>query len=88
MKTIIGVQFNNREDAERMFMDEHPDMELGMTGRIIWLMVMIIFYAIAGIPYLILNMILTAYSQFVTLFLFATNPLVLKKDLTDKEEPS
>ena len=88
MKRILGVEFNNREDAERMFMDEHPDMEIGMTGRIIWLIVMVIYYVIVGIPYLVLNIILTAYSQFVTLFLFATNPLILKKDLSDKEEPS
>lgn len=88
MKRILGVEFNNREDAERMFMDEHPDMELGITGRIIWLIVMVIYYVVVGIPYLVLNIVLTAYSQFVTLFLFATNPLVLKKDLSDKEEPS
>ena len=88
MKRILGVEFNNREDAERMFMDEHPDTELGMTGRVMWLIVMVIYYVVVGIPYLVLNIILTAYSQFVTIFLFATNPLILKKDLSDKEEPS
>ena len=87
MKRFLGVQFNNREDAERMFMEEHPNMELGRAGRIAWLIVMLVFYTFVGAPYVVLNIILTIYSQVVTLFLFATNP-VKKQDLSDKEEPS
>lgn len=88
MKTIIGVQFNNREDAERMFMEEHPNMKLGRAGRIAWLIIMLVFYTVAGIPYLVFNCILTLYSQVVTLFLFATNPTDMDLDLSDREEPS
>lgn len=58
----------------------------GRAGRIAWLIVMLVFYTFAGIPYLALNCILTLYSQLVTLFLFATNPIDM--DLSDKEEPS
>lgn len=86
MRRIMGVQFNNREDAEWMFMEEHPDMKLGRAGRIAWLIVMLVFYTVAGIPYLVLNCILTLYSQLVTLVLFATNPIDM--DLSNKEEPS
>ena len=88
MKTIIGVQFNNREDAERMFMEEHPNMKLGRAGRIAWLIVMLVFYTFAGIPYLALNIILTLYSQIVTLFLFATNPIDMDLSNSNREEPS
>lgn len=88
MKRIMGVQFNNREDAERMFMEEHPDMKLGRSGRIAWLIVMLVFYTIAGIPYLVLNCILTLYSQIVTLFLFATNPVNMDLSNSNREEPS
>lgn len=88
MKRIIGVQFNNREDAERMFMEDHPDMKLGRAGRIAWLVVMLVFYTFAGIPYLVLNCILTLYSQIVTLFLFATNPVNMDLSNSNKEEPS
>lgn len=88
MKRIIGVQFNNREDAERMFMEEHPDMKLGRAGRIAWLIVMLVFYTVAGIPYLLLNCILTLYSQVVTLFLFATNPVNMDLSDSNREEPS
>lgn len=88
MKQIMGVQFNNREDAERMFMEQHPNMKLGRAGRIAWLIIMLVFYTVAGIPYLVLNFILTMYSQVVTLVLFATNPTDMDLDLSDREEPS
>lgn len=88
MKQIIGVQFNNREDAERMFMEQHPNMKLGRAGRIAWLIIMLVFYTVAGIPYLMLDFILTIYSQVVTLVLFATNPTDMDLSNSNREEPS
>lgn len=86
MKKFMDVRFNNRKDAEEMFND--GGLEIGMIGRTLWLIFMLFFYIVVGIPALVIEFVLTAYSQIVTLFLFATNPLAMKKDLSDREEPS
>jgi hypothetical protein len=82
----MDVRFNNRKDAEKMFNDE--GLEIGMIGRTLWLIFMLFVYIVVGIPTLMIEFILTVYSQIVTLVLFATNPLAMKKDLSDREEPS
>lgn len=88
MKKFMDVRFNNRKDAEEMFNNE--GLEIGMIGRTLWLIFMLFVYIVVGIPALAIEFVLTAYSQIVTLFLFATNPLAMKKDLSDsnREEPS
>ena len=84
MKKFMDVEFYSREEAERNFNEE--GIELGMVGRIVWLLIMLVAYVFLYVPLIIIRAILELYSALVLCILFTTNPLV-KQDSKEEESP-
>ena len=85
MKKFMDVEFYSREEAERNFNEE--GMEIGMAGRIAWLLIMLIAYVFLYVPLIVIRAILELYSALVLCVLFATNPLVKRQDSKEEESP-